>query len=311
MNSSSLDWIEAYSQVASANSRAFDKLVAVLDAFQAAGIDAILLKGADVLPRLYGAWGMRPMTDVDMLVRERDVPAIDRIVRRLGYLPEIDGNPAYRAPDNTLAIDLITEIWYADDLPEIWQRSVSRSLGDLRTRGLGSNDLVLFLTAYIVLYRGRFSPAYPKDLALLIKKEQLDWDFILERASHYHLKIPLYHGLSYAMLHQPISIPEDIVKKMAPSHAAERWLLFVLQKLVTDKYVSDVGHALLFITQPNGKRWRWLQSYFCPTPAFLTYRYGDQPGARPWWIRLKRAAHLTWQAQVLFWQVVYLLVRRA
>jgi hypothetical protein len=61
-------WIEAYSQVGSANKRSFQKLTCLLSEFRVYGIDALLLKGADVLPRRYGVWGIRPMADGDLFV---------------------------------------------------------------------------------------------------------------------------------------------------------------------------------------------------------------------------------------------------
>ena len=123
MNVSTADrLIESYALISVANKRALEQLRLVLREFQAHGIVCVLLKGADLIARLYGVWGLRPMADVDLLVRERDLPAIDRIVTGLGYLPQIDGNPAYRSAEEALALDLITEIWSAmrdAGLPEV------------------------------------------------------------------------------------------------------------------------------------------------------------------------------------------------
>ncbi|HKW86067.1 MAG TPA: nucleotidyltransferase family protein, partial [Nitrospiraceae bacterium] len=159
--------IEAYSQVSTANQRSFEKLAVILSQFHVHGIDLLLLKGADILPRLYGVWGMRPMVDADLLVREHDVAAIDEIVRDLGFIAQIDGNPAYRDPENTLTLDLITEVWYSHDMEGIWQRAVQRNLEGVPVKGMGAEDLLIFLTAYTVLHRGCFSPTFSTDLALL------------------------------------------------------------------------------------------------------------------------------------------------
>src|SRR5881296_1192331 len=115
-------YVMDYSRISSGNKIKFEKLRAVLSQMQKEGIDCILLKGADLIPRLYGVLGARPMVDVDLLVREQDLPALDHLLTHLGYHPLIDGNPAYVDPDNTLALDIITKVWYVDNQEEIWER---------------------------------------------------------------------------------------------------------------------------------------------------------------------------------------------
>ena len=166
--------IEAYSQVASANKRKFETLQVVLTRFRRQGIDCILLKGADLIPRLYRVMAARPMSDVDLLVHEQDLPAIDRILRELGYRPQIDGNPAYRDPDDVLLLDILSKIWYLDDQEPIWRRAVTRNQDEVAAKGMSTNDLVIYLTAYTVVHRGWLSPSFAQDLALLIEREQVD-----------------------------------------------------------------------------------------------------------------------------------------
>src|SRR5436309_302704 len=92
MEGMELDQVLAdYSRISSVNKAKFAKLRVVLQHFHTNRIDCILLKGADLIPRLYGVLGVRPMVDVDLLVHDQDLPAIDRILRDLGYRSQIDG----------------------------------------------------------------------------------------------------------------------------------------------------------------------------------------------------------------------------
>jgi len=234
-------------------------------------------------------WGLRPMADVDLLVRERDLPAIDSVLQELGYLPQLDGNPAYRDPDNSLSLDLITEIWYTDDTEGIWRRTVQRDLAGISVKGMGADDLLMYLTAYSVLHRGYFPPSFPKDIALLVEKERVDWEFVVDEAIRRNLKVPLFHGLSYAAGHESIPIPNHVLESLAPTNTTETVLQFVLQKLVTDKAVDGMGHFLLLISQPGKKKCRRLQQAFWPSPAFLKYRYGERGKTSPLRTRLRRA----------------------
>ena len=70
MPSSTLDNLaDAYTQVSLINKRLLDECEIVGQIFQRQGIKCILLKGADLLSRLYGVRGMRPLSDVDLLYK--------------------------------------------------------------------------------------------------------------------------------------------------------------------------------------------------------------------------------------------------
>jgi hypothetical protein len=298
-----------YSRIRSGNRIKFDKLHAVLSQMQKGGIDCILLKGADLIPRLYGVLGVRPLGDADLLVHESDLPAIDHLLTQLGYHPQIDGNPAYVDPGNTLALDIITKVWYVDDQSVIWQRAAQRDFEGIPVKGMGGSDLLIYLTAYNVVHRGYLSEPFGQDIAFLLEKEDMDWDFIVDDASRCHLKIPMYHGLSFVVSrYAGVLIPDHVLRSLAPSTLSEGLWYWLFQKLVTEKPVAELGHLLLFLTQPGVKKWRWLRDAFFPSPAFLKYRYGDRWKTHPLITRLSRPFSLLFQAVRLFTSIARLLI---
>jgi hypothetical protein len=302
--------IEAYAQVSRANRRSFQALATVLSDFHAHGVDVLVLKGADVLPRLYGVWGARPLTDVDLLVRDADLSRIDRIVRARGYRPLIDGNPAYRDPDGSLALDLVTAVWYAEDAEDIWRRAVRRELAGVGVRAMGAEDLLIYLTAYSVLHRGHFVPSFASDLALLVRKEQLDWDLVVEEATRRHLRIPLHHGLSHAASRELVPIPDHVWRRLAPTGPAELALRCLLRALVTEERLDGLGHFLLLVSLPGARRWRRLRQAAWPSAAFLGWRYGQAHADRAGRTRLVRVVHLLVKGLLLTGAIVGRLLGR-
>jgi hypothetical protein len=302
--------IEAYAQVSRANRRAFQALAVVLADFRAHGIDVLVLKGADVLQRLYGVWGARPLTDVDLLVGDADLPAIDRIVRARGYQPLIDGNPAYRDPDGSLVLDLVTTVWYAEDAEDIWRRAVRRELAGVGVRAMGAEDLLIYLTAYSVLHRGHFVPSFASDIALLVRKEPLDWDLVVEEAARRHLRIPLHLGLSHAARREPVPIPDHVWARLAPTGAGEQALQRLLRALVTDKPLDGLGHFLLLASLPGARRWRRLRQALWPSAAFLGWRYGPAGTHTACRTRLVRVVHLMAKGTILAGAIGQRLLRR-
>jgi hypothetical protein len=300
MPSSTLDDLaDAYVQVSLINKRLLDEYEIVGQAFQRKGIECILLKGADLLSRLYGVRGTRPLSDVDLLVHERDLPAIHRLLIETGFVQQIDGNPAYHSFQSTLSLDLISNLWYLDEegLVGLWARARTRSLGRLNAKHLDCNDLLLYLTAYSVVHRGYLGPSFFTDLPLLIEKEPLHWPTCIEAARRYHLQVPLYHGLRQSALsNSAIGIPAAVIRQLEPATMSEQVLQFVFRRLVTTQPLPELGHFLLWITQPPGRRLAWLRRTLFPSSHFLAYRYGPESVTRPrrttiarWW-QLGRSA---------------------
>ena len=302
MPSSTLDDLaDAYTQVSLINKRLLDEYEIVGQAFQRQGIEYILLKGADLLSRLYGVRGTRPLSDVDLLVHEEDLPTIHRLLIEIGFAQQIDGNPAYYSAQSALSLDLVSSLWYLDQegLTALWARARTRPLGQLTVKQLESNDLLLYLTAYSVVHRGYLSPSFFTDLQLLIEKEALHWSTLIKEARRRHLKIPLYHGLRQSALsNSAIGIPSTVIPQLAPESMAEQTLEFLFRRLVTTQPLPELGHFLLWITQPPGRRLAWLRRTLFPSSRFLAYRYGRESVTRPrhtkitrWW-QLARAANI-------------------
>jgi len=107
-----------------------------------------------------------------------------------------------------------------------------------------------------------------------------------------------------------VPIPDHVLRSLAPSTLSERLWHWFFQKLVTDMPVAELGHLLLFITQPGLKKWRWLSDVFFPSPAFLTYRYGDRGSTHPLLTRLCRPFSLLSQALRLSLRILGLLLKR-
>ena len=312
MPSSTLDNLaDAYTQVSLINKRLLDECEIVGLAFQRQGIECILLKGADLLSRLYGVRGMRPLSDVDLLVHEQDLPAIHRLLIERGFVQQIDGNPAYVSPQSTLSLDLISGLWYldAEGLAALWGRARTRPLGQLTVKQMASDDLLLYLIAYSVVHRGHLCPSFFTDLRLLIEKEPLHWPTLVEEAIRYHLKIPLYHGLrQLASSNSTTDIPSTVIQQLAPSTMAERTLEFLFRRLVTTQPLPELGHFLLWITQPPGRRLAWLRRTLFPSSLFLTYRYGNESTKRPRRIKITRWWQLARAGNILIARVLIRLV---
>ncbi|MBS0182004.1 MAG: nucleotidyltransferase family protein [Nitrospira sp.] len=296
MPSSTLnDLVDAYTQVGTRNQAILEAFVLIVKRFQQQGIAFIVLKGADVISRLYGVRGARPISDVDLLVHESDLPAIDRLLRDFGFTQQIDGNPSYASSERDLSLDLITTIWYLDRqrLADVWSRAMTRPFGATTICCLDTADLLIYLTAYTVIHRGHLSVSFVHDMKLLIEKEPPDWPAVIARIQQARLRAPLHHGLNHVRKIFPsIAIPDTVRELLAPLNRNEHMLAWFFRKLVTTEPLPEIGHLLLFMTQPGLTKISWLAQRLYPSSVFLSYRYGSTERTRPWRIILLRWYHL-------------------
>lgn len=142
------------------NMRRLDSAAHVLALLGAAGIETLLLKGAALTLTRYADAGLRPMVDVDILVRPVAAPAAMRVLQAHGWTP-VGWAPFCRAPEQTVAVrhshgfsrgtgeqvDLHWHVlWTAcgeDDDTGFWQRARPAFVNGVATRVLAPCDQLL------------------------------------------------------------------------------------------------------------------------------------------------------------------------
>lgn len=294
MPSSTLDaLVERYTEVSLANQRMLASFGTVARACHDAQLPMIVLKGADLIPRLYGIAGLRPLSDIDLLVRHEDLPRMHDLLLGMGFVPQLDGNPSYRLLDDSLSLDIVTAIWYLDDQEGLWARRTTRNVAGVELAGLGTTDLLLHLIAFSVVHRGDLSDTFRADLALLLAREQPDWPMLLAQAAQCGLQMPLAHSLEAADTSTPSACyPDWVRERLRPDGVGERLDRWILRRLVTREPMPHLGFFLLFWFSPWSRRLRQLRRFFLPEPEFLSWRYGSTAATTPWRTRAQRCRHL-------------------
>ena len=195
-----------------------EQLCRVLAAFDDEGVPVLTLKGPALGEALYRDPGLRPFTDLDLLIRPADVARALSLLSALGYRHLDVGHSlpyelAWRHaasflggdhPDR-LPIDLhwglldypgiapAPEI----DLQEIWERAVKVEAWDQPAWGLCPEDLLIYLALHWGVHHAFSGLVWRLDLALLLRRYggTLDWDAVTERARRWRVRGALYVAL--------------------------------------------------------------------------------------------------------------------
>jgi hypothetical protein len=137
----------------------------VLTALQAAGIRPLLVKGWSVA-RQYPQPGLRPYTDVDLVVRADQRTGAVAVLERLSPL--------------IVSVDLHEAVSHGRGREPMTRRLQPAALGSVEVDLLGPEDELRLLSLHL-LDHGAERMIWLCDLALLLdlRRAQLDWDYLL------------------------------------------------------------------------------------------------------------------------------------
>lgn len=172
----------------------------LLSSLKAAGIPAAGLKGIYLLENLYSNIAARPMNDIDVLVRKKDLGDCLSITEKLGYV----SSSYFRLSDKNIDTKHVPPIrkksgamvelhWtlleedepFTIDFDALWGRMLPANIAKVETLTLGVEDLILHLCLHLT-YQHYFNLGLRglMDIALFIHKinQQIDWTRLTETA---------------------------------------------------------------------------------------------------------------------------------
>ena len=175
-------------EIAAANLRVDAATAEVLRAFDAAGVESLLLKGRSIARWLYSEADPRPYRDCDLLVRPADMRAAEAVLERLGFTRyfEDDGMPdwwrehagEWRRPRDGVFVDLHRSLpGIGVDEESAW-RALSAATAEIEIAGHPATALALPARAlHVALHAAQHGVEWHKPMADLERAVwQLDQD---------------------------------------------------------------------------------------------------------------------------------------
>ena len=280
-------------------------LAEAIQAFDDAGIRAVVLKGFAISEAVYPGAAARPMVDLDLLVRDADAAGAAACLERLGYRDEPDHNPAFdrrfggeirfrRADENRLAVelhwDLLNSEWprRAMRIPAEawWQRAVPLAIGPVRTWALAPDDTLLYLAIHLAIHHTYDGPLMFLDLDRLIcNGPALDWDAIVRDATACRVRHCLYFALEFTRRLYGTPIPAPVLSALQPSAAICRAVEGLADPLRASYGLPRPGpearRVLLFLLVDRPQdRLREVVRVFFPGRDWIVAEYGARGPAR-------------------------------
>ena len=212
------------------------ELIRVLSVLSAAGIQAIPYKGPALATQAYGDIGFREFEDIDLVLRQRDMPAANDALVRLDFSPQfpplcspgasspvIPGEYNYRSREQHLLLELHTERTLRHfpappDLDALSRRLATVSLSGSPVPTFSPEDTLVFICVHGSKdFWERL--LWIADVAELVASyPQLDWRCVYEFADSVRARRMLHLGLALADALLGIAVP-DLVRSRIHSDA--------------------------------------------------------------------------------------------
>ncbi len=257
----------------------------------AAGVEVILLKGADIRHRLYEDPACRPMSDVDVLISPADLERARTALEQQGYtlMPrDLDLRPGfttqfgwvitYKTPRGGIPfVDIHWEIqeagtFYRLPYGYLRGRATVQELGGLSMLVLAPEHLVMHLCLHTFDELEYNTILKVVDLERALNRFPLDWDFFLDDANRFRVQEPILWIFRDIDHLRPGLVPASVLEKLAAHRPgwAER---FILRRQRNTMLVASI--MALWRHVPV-KAWpAYLQAKIWPSRAYLEANAGS------------------------------------
>jgi len=234
-------------------------------------LDVIPLKGLYLAEAVYPAIGLRTFSDLDLLVRRKDLDTALQAMEDIGYRLTTWYDPADPNEDIKHLPPLEKEGWplvemhwsiLEEDAPfpvnidGIWQRAVPARVSGVNVLAMDLHDLVLHLAIHNT-YQHRLKAGLRSlyDIAFIIhqQKDLIDWERLDARAAGWKMERVLWLTLRLVKDLLGAEVPESVLQQLEPQASAAEVLAKTRRQLLSlDTSGTALTPDLAALSQTRG-----------------------------------------------------------
>lgn len=281
----------------------------VLAKFQKAGIRTLVMKGVPLAHVYYPEKGLRPMSDIDVLVPHDQAERAIALLDSAGWKPDeptlrtLRWQPVYfprgwnfsNAAGEKLDLHwraLATSLDPNADQP-FWDGAEPFVLGGVETLTLNATDHLIQACVHGLPANNVAPMRWVVDAMMLLRHGAVDWDRLLENVRKHRVSVMMGHAFDYLRSNFNAPVPDSFRHNLAQS-APEPWERAEFSVIIRTGHIARRVHGF----QSNFRRMRCTTPFLAecsPLVAYLTYlrlRWGlgrvrEIPAYVSRWIGLK------------------------
>ncbi|MCI5195478.1 MAG: hypothetical protein D3919_04465 [Candidatus Electrothrix sp. AW5] len=247
------------------NTSLYNNLSNILKALQQKNIPVTLLKGAHLAQTVYSNIALRPMGDIDILVKKEDLLQAKEHLLGLGYTPFKETDIATASASCQHLSPMIKQDappvelhWtlesptspFTIDVEGLWQRARPASVGGVDTLTLSPEDLLLHLclhTAAHHLYSNGLRALCDIRESIRHYREELDWKTVQLRAEEWGAGNAVYLTLYLARSLLGADVPDTLLNRLQPEEKTQQPIAaaqtFIFSGSELDRHIAAAPHT--------------------------------------------------------------------
>lgn len=243
-----------------------EELKQILSMFEKERIPCIVLKGFSFINTIYeGNVGARPLKDIDLLIRRKDLERAGKTLSKMGYqfygrwasepyyLESHFHLPFEKSKGQYFFVELHWHLLPPNypvriDIERLWERSVQLNLEEMETKALHPEDELIYLIWHSA-FNGFDELLSLSDLLKLIGHYEFNWDKIINLVKDARLKIPFYQAFHIA--NNVFDL--DLLPRIQIDMLSKNFIgLFYTKKNVMEQFItsdwllSRINHLFIF-----------------------------------------------------------------
>ncbi|HLE35996.1 MAG TPA: nucleotidyltransferase family protein [Candidatus Acidoferrales bacterium] len=249
-------------------------LLEVLDAFRAAGLQIIPYKGPVLAAQAYGRLALRQFLDLDIILRQRDLPRAYSPLVALGYVPELPfeiaasarhlpGQYLFNREASGTILELHTERtlrYFPEplDLDALAARLAPVSVAGHSVLTFAPADALPILCVHGSKHFWE-RLGWIADIAALASAAEVDWEQTFQLARQLSAERMLRLGLYLAAELLKAPLPEPVLRRVREDAGVAQLAAQVCERLISaDFSPPGVARRLWFRVHMRGNAWQGL-----------------------------------------------------
>lgn len=212
-----------------ANEMLFRGVAPVIAALEDAGVRTVLLKGASLALRHYPDPGLRPMSDVDLLVAPGDLTRAVRLFANHGFFPTVEPTPRRTqllhaedfADERGVHVDLHWRLHpHREEADEsMWTRLDPLSIAGAPSHALSTADELLHQLVHGLHWSDVSPIRWVADSCGILANPSrpVDWEVFVTAAVHGRVATAALEGLRFLRDEFEAPVPADVLDTLAAS----------------------------------------------------------------------------------------------
>ncbi|MBC8236182.1 nucleotidyltransferase family protein [bacterium] len=253
---------EIYIHSAARNMRLYHELSKVLRILQNDDIPVIVLKGAALAETVYQNIALRPMGDVDLLVKKEDLYRTETALLNLGYVFYKENNYHFKQHyegEKRIAIEIHWNIdrpssLFQIDIDGMWERARLAKIANVEVLVLSPEDLILHLCLHVSFHHEfKIGLRFLCDISETIQhyQDEIDWKKLQNTVNEYGIGKFIYCTLLLTKKMLGAEIPDNFLNDLKPD-TFEPQILEVMQDYILETPSLDLPVALQQAQRKDG-----------------------------------------------------------